>query len=77
MSRNAFRDTAEAWAYDTIAQNAVKSATASENVMREILGLHPFMHAEDLEMQRFGRDMLADHIEQYKHHPDTEGLVQS
>jgi len=63
MSRNIFRDTARAWAYDARAQAALKKAIENPVFLDSIMKMHPawaynlihvFLHAENMPSQDFG-----------------------
>lgn len=63
---------------------AVKTALSDPEVYGKVLEMHPswihllahpFLHAENMEMQEYGQELVAAHIAQYRDHPDHKGYI--
>ena len=81
MSRNIFRESERAWAYDVRAQSVAKAVVDNSDMLSQIRALHPsyvyvlahvFLHAEDIAVQRLGRDVWRRHVALYKDHADAK-----
>lgn len=82
VARNIFRDTARAWAYDERAQKVAKAVVEDQKRLDAICNINPswfyvlahvFLHAEDAELQAFGREAWLKHAAKYKEHADAKG----
>ena len=75
LSRNVFRNTARAWAFDERAQAAVKKAVDDPVMLNKIMSLHPswafclihvFLHAENVPSQEFGMKFALSWLQNAK-----------